>query len=158
MTGLPHLKIALFSLTTLLALTACEQAGEPPTGPPAPPARIQRHQGAYDPGSLSPSLFVGGRRPAERKAPLLSPRVPFESRAEKRKPKGKPSPLANGSFELNGGVSTNQLTDWTVVDNSVFLGSWWVQQGSGSPLNGFTVGSPTDGNFAAMSDQVGPGL
>src|SRR5262249_28493256 len=74
MTGLPHLKIALFSLTTLLALTACEQAGEPPTGPPAPPARIQRHQGAYDPGSLSPSLFVGGRRPAERKAHFY-PRV-----------------------------------------------------------------------------------
>jgi len=42
MTGLPHSKITLFSLTTFLALTACEQAGEPPTGPQAPAARIQR--------------------------------------------------------------------------------------------------------------------
>jgi len=158
MTGLPHLKIALFSLTTLLALTACEQAGETPTAPTAPLGRIQRQQGAYDLSSLSPSLFVGGRRPAERRAPLLFQRAPFESQSAKKKPKGKPSPLANGSFELNGGLSTNQFTDWTVFDTTVFSGSWLVQQGSGSPLNGFTVGSPTDGDFAAMTDQFGPGL
>jgi hypothetical protein len=149
----PRPKITLVSLTTALVLAACEQASEPPT---APPARAERVAGAYDLGSLSPSLFVG-RRPAQRQVPPLSPGATPAPRAA-QKPKGKPSPLANGSFELNAGVSTNQVTDWTVVDNNAFSGSWWVQQGNGSPLNFFKVDPPTDGSFAAMTDQFGPGL
>jgi hypothetical protein len=75
-----------------------------------------------------------------------------------KKPKGKPAPLANGSFELNGGVGTTELDDWQVVSSGLGFGSWWAQAGEASSLNGFLVEPPTDGSFAAMVDQSGPGL
>ncbi|MEJ7809525.1 MAG: hypothetical protein WKG32_03825 [Gemmatimonadaceae bacterium] len=68
-------------------------------------------------------------------------------------------PIVNGSFEVNGGVGTRIFAGWTVVDlpGSAVPGSWFVQRGTASPLNSFLVASPTDGLFAAMTDQNGPG-
>jgi hypothetical protein len=69
----------------------------------------------------------------------------------------KPSPLVNGSFELNDGLGSNVFTGWTVVDLAGSSGSWFVQSGNASPLTGFVVQPPTDGSFAAMTDQFNPG-
>lgn len=148
----PHQR-SLFqaSLAALLLLAACDESGEPPTAPPTPG---ERNQGGYDIGSLSPSMFARAPRPASRIAPSAGA---VATRAPK-KPTGKPSPLANGSFELNTGEGSNQLTDWTVIDNSSWPGSWWAQTGNASPFNGFVVDPPTDGRMAAMTDQIGPGL
>ena len=58
--------------------------------------------------------------------------------------------LTNGSFESG-------LTGWTVVDQADGSGSWFSQTGTLSPLNGFVVAAPTEGTFAAMTDQGGQG-
>jgi len=65
--------------------------------------------------------------------------------------------VTNGGFETNGGAGTSTFTGWTVVDQTGGSGSWFVQTGTGSPLNGFTTPAPTEGAFAAMTDQTGPG-
>lgn len=65
--------------------------------------------------------------------------------------------VTNGGFETNGGAGTSTFTGWTVVDQTGGSGSWFVQTGTGSPLNGFTTPAPTEGAFAAMTDQGGPG-
>lgn len=65
--------------------------------------------------------------------------------------------VTNGGFETNGGAGTNTFTGWTVVDQANGSGSWFVQTGTGSPQNAFTVPAPTEGAFAAMTDQGGPG-
>lgn len=86
-----------------------------------------------------------------------SPEMRVTGAPSARRGAGKPSPLFNGSFELNGGVVTNEFTGWTEVDLPNSSGSWLVQTGNTSPLNGFEVDHPTDGSFAAMTDQFGPG-
>jgi hypothetical protein len=58
--------------------------------------------------------------------------------------------IVNGSFEAG-------FTGWTEVDQAGGSGSFFVQSGTGSPLNGFTVPAPPQGIFAAMTDQTGPG-
>jgi hypothetical protein len=58
--------------------------------------------------------------------------------------------LTNGGFESG-------LTTWTVLDQTGGSGSWFSQSGTLSPIVGFTVPNPPDGNFAAMTDQTGPG-
>ncbi|MES2260537.1 MAG: PEP-CTERM sorting domain-containing protein [Pseudomonadota bacterium] len=59
--------------------------------------------------------------------------------------------LINGGFELG-------FTGWTVTDQAGSGGTWLIQSGTGSPINGFPVQPPPEGNFAAMTDQVnGPG-
>jgi hypothetical protein len=65
--------------------------------------------------------------------------------------------VLNGGFESNGGVGTNVFADWTVENLFGGFGDWLVQTGSTSPLNGFPVDPPPEGNFAAMTDQTGPG-
>ncbi len=78
-------------------------------------------------------------------------------------PRGPIELLVNGSFEDNGGVGTNILDNWTVVNlnggtsGNPGFGDWYAQTGNGSPINGFPVDPPTDGNFAAMTDTGGPG-
>jgi hypothetical protein len=138
------------AFASLLLLAACDETGESPTGPSV---RRSEDKGTYDASSLPRSLFSPSSGLAPRRAPLAT----GMSAAATANPRGKPSPLANGSFELNGGPGTNQLTEWTVVDNG-FTGSWWVQHSTGSPFNSFMVEQPTDGGFAAMTDQTGPGL
>lgn len=65
--------------------------------------------------------------------------------------------LINGGFELNGGAGTSVLTGWTVNNwDSNAGGSWYAQTGNLSPVNGFPVQPPPQGNFAAMTDGTGP--
>jgi cysteine-rich repeat protein len=62
--------------------------------------------------------------------------------------------VVNGGFEADDG----SLSGWAVVDRTQDnVGSWFVQQGTVSPLNGFVVAPPSEGVAAAMSDQTGPG-
>jgi hypothetical protein len=65
--------------------------------------------------------------------------------------------ILNGSFESNGGVGTSTFSNWTATDLAGGTGSWFVQTGTGSPLNNFSVPAPPNGAFAAMTDQGGPG-
>jgi hypothetical protein len=57
----------------------------------------------------------------------------------------------------NGGFETGSLSGWTNQDQVGGSGSWFIQSGTGSPLNGFSVQAPPGGTFAAMTDQSGPG-
>lgn len=65
--------------------------------------------------------------------------------------------IQNGSFETNDGPESNVFANWTVVDQSGSAGSWYVQSSSNSPINGNEVSSPPHLDFAAMTDQGGPG-
>lgn len=58
--------------------------------------------------------------------------------------------VSNGSFESG-------LASWTRVDQLGSEGTFSLQTGSASPLNGIPVPPPTDGTFAAMTDSTGPG-
>jgi hypothetical protein len=78
--------------------------------------------------------------------------VPPVARARAGGPKAGSS-LANGSFEANDGNTS--LTDWGTW--SVGDGSWLAQSGTESPISFFTVPPPPDGEWAAMTDQSGPG-
>ena len=71
-------------------------------------------------------------------------------------------PLANGSFEQNGGVASDAFATWTVSVAPGSSGSWYVQAGTANPL--FPTGTadsglppPPDGAFAAMTDENGRG-
>jgi hypothetical protein len=63
------------------------------------------------------------------------------------------SVIQNGGFEENPGT----LTSWTVNDQAGGIGSWFVQTGTGSPINNFPVEAPPEGIQAAMTDTNGPG-
>jgi hypothetical protein len=58
--------------------------------------------------------------------------------------------LTNGGFEAG-------VAGWTLFDQAGGSGSFFVQSGTGSPLNGFGVPAPPQGTNAAMTDQGGPG-
>src|SRR6476661_581870 len=59
----------------------------------------------------------------------------------------------------NGGFETGDFTGWTVVTQGT--GNWFVYTGTTAPLTGVPLGSsispPPEGNFAAVSDEIGPG-
>jgi hypothetical protein len=134
-------------LTGLLALAACEESAQAPSE--VQDDRI-RANAPYDLSRLSAALFA--HPPADRTRGWR-----HATPAARSKP-GKPAPLVNGSFERNGGELSNAFPGWTVVDPfGGDAGSWLVQTGIGSPLAGFRVRRPTDGDFAAMVDQFGPG-
>ena len=61
--------------------------------------------------------------------------------------------ITNGGFEAGGG----SLAGWTVTDQTGGSGSWYLQSGTVSPLNGFPVAAPPEATHAAMTDQGGPG-
>lgn len=63
--------------------------------------------------------------------------------------------VSNGGFETNGGAGTADLTDWTIVNQG--NGSWYAQTGTSSPTRGVAVQAPTEGSFAAMTDQSSTG-
>lgn len=63
----------------------------------------------------------------------------------------------NGSNLITNGGFEADLTGWSQFDNNINAGSWFTQSGVGSPLNGFPVAAPPEGDQAAMSDQDGPG-
>jgi hypothetical protein len=63
--------------------------------------------------------------------------------------------LTNGDFESG-------LTGWTpIAINQMNIGGgtggWFLQSGTGSPLNGLAVPAPPSPTHAAMTDQTGPG-
>lgn len=61
--------------------------------------------------------------------------------------------VVNGSFEINGGLNSTTFAGWQIFNSG--NGKWYAQ--SGTNLMGFGVAAPTDGNFAAMVTQSGPG-
>jgi len=65
--------------------------------------------------------------------------------------------ITNGGFETNGGAGSNVFAGWTVDDQAGGSGTWYVQTGTNAPVNAFTVPAPPEGNFAAMTDAMGPG-
>ena len=58
--------------------------------------------------------------------------------------------IVNGGFELG-------FASWIHVDSLGSDGSFFVQSGTASPLNGDPVPAPPGGTNAAMSDAQGPG-
>ncbi|MED5620195.1 PEP-CTERM sorting domain-containing protein [Ideonella sp. BN130291] len=58
--------------------------------------------------------------------------------------------IVNGGFEAG-------LTGWTVVDQLGSEGTFFVQAGTTSPVNGASVPAPPQGVQAAMTDAAGPG-
>ena len=64
--------------------------------------------------------------------------------------------IVNGGFESNGGSGTSTFTGWTVTSEAGSGGSWYVQSGTASPLNGFPVPTPPEGSYAAMTDSMNP--
>ncbi len=73
--------------------------------------------------------------------------------------------LASGTqaaFTTNGGFESGDFTGWTAENlpgpgGGAPLGSWFVYSGTTSPLSGFPIEAPPEGNFAATKDQTGPG-
>lgn len=65
---------------------------------------------------------------------------------------------ANATAELivNGGFEAG-FTGWTRVDQAGGSGTFHLQTGTASPVNGFPVPAPPQGTQAAMSDGDGPG-
>jgi hypothetical protein len=139
-----HRAPPLAVLAGLIALTSCDEFTQESS---RSPDNLESRTGAY-------------LRPPAGAAPRwlrTNPEMRITRRPTAGRGTGKPSPLTNGSFELNGGVATNEFTGWTEVDLPNSSGSWLVQTGETSPLNGAQVEQPTDGGFAAMTDQFGPG-
>ncbi len=62
--------------------------------------------------------------------------------------------VATGNALVNGGFE-NQFAGWGTAQ--VGSGDWFIQSGTGSPINGFGVAPPFEGASAAMTDQSGPG-
>jgi hypothetical protein len=65
------------------------------------------------------------------------------------------SPHAQASLTSNGGFE-GAFTAWTVATEAGSGGGWYVQTGTSSPLNGFSVPAPPQGSYAAMTDSQGP--
>jgi len=66
---------------------------------------------------------------------------------------------AGAATIVNGGFESGDLTGWSQSNNpSEDAGRWFAYTGTESPLNPGTVQAPPEGNFAAISDQLGPGV
>ncbi|MEO7368440.1 MAG: hypothetical protein ABIZ36_10810, partial [Gemmatimonadaceae bacterium] len=64
---------------------------------------------------------------------------------------GSTNVITNGSFET-------AFSGWTVYNEALGSGDWYAQTGTLSPLTNFySVPAPTNGTYAAMTDQYGPG-
>jgi hypothetical protein len=76
-------------------------------------------------------------------------------------------PVSNGSTDSdvsvtaigvpNGGFETSNFNNWNVANQRRGSGDWFVYSGTESPLSGFNIAAPPQGNFAATTDQEGPG-
>ena len=151
--------LSLFGASALAALAfgACDDHAPAPLEP-GPAASVAAR--TYDLSRVPRSRIA--HAPADAlPRPSAAAVSAIEAARAKRKGGKKPAPLTNGSFELNGGVGTSLFTGWTVVDIP-FLGnppsgSWVAQSGTFAPLTGISTSAPTDGSFAAMTDQFGPG-
>ncbi len=63
---------------------------------------------------------------------------------------------ASASLVANGGFESG-FASWTLADQLGSEGTFAVQSGTSSPLNGFAVPAPPQGSQAAMTDSYGPG-
>ena len=127
------------SLLGILAVGACDN---PPT---APAVADQAATRGYDRSAYVEASAIKWHRSAAAIASM--------SDANAISTLGSPNVIVNGSFEDSGG----SLTGWTVFNQAGGSGDWFVQTGTASPLNGFTVAAPTDGAHAAMTDQQAEG-
>jgi hypothetical protein len=57
----------------------------------------------------------------------------------------------------NGDFETGDFQHWNVANQPGGEGDWFVYSGTESPLSGFNIAAPPQGNFAATTDQGGPG-
>jgi hypothetical protein len=66
---------------------------------------------------------------------------------------------ARADLLTNGGFETGTFAGWTIANQTgSFPGSnWFIQTGTASPVNGFSVPAPPQGTHAAMADQGGSG-
>jgi hypothetical protein len=149
----------LAGLAAGLVLLGCERLSDAPTEPKADAesrANVQPQANnasrSYDLSRVPKKFFAAPGTRAPRgfgASPGLS-----ASMLEALAPSSR---VVNGSFEINGGVGSNMFAGWTVVDFPEGSGSWFVQTDAASPLNGFIAFTPPGGQFAAMTDQSGPG-
>jgi hypothetical protein len=63
---------------------------------------------------------------------------------------------ARASLILNGGFESG-LAGWTTADQIGSDGTFFLQTGTSSPVNGFPVPPSPEGSFAAMTDAEAPG-
>ena len=129
-------RLVFLSVAAVLA-TACDDTpADPPIAVPA----------GYTSSVASPYVDLGHHPPGAT-SPLLG-----------RAPSAKPSSNAilNGSFEENDGPGSTSFSDWGTYNEGD--GAVFAQTGTDSPLSGFEVPAPPEGEFAAMTDQFGPGL
>jgi hypothetical protein len=64
--------------------------------------------------------------------------------------------LAGSSFK-NGGFETGDFTEWTTDTTPGSDGQWFVSNKRFTPINGFGWKGPVEKEFAAVTDQTGPG-
>jgi len=157
---------APFRLPTIAAVAsalalACGPSSDQPTGPgldAAPGAGVQPQvvdaSRRYDLSKVPARFFAapGDRLPRGYGAsPALTQRELDALALSTR--------VVNGGFERNGGVGSSDFAGWTTVNftDTVNFGGWLVQAGTASPLVGFIAFVPPAGEFAAMTDQFGPG-
>src|SRR5829696_9608242 len=57
----------------------------------------------------------------------------------------------------NGDFETGDFTHWNGANQISGSGDWFVYSGTTSPLSGFNIAAPPQGNFAATTDQQNPG-
>jgi hypothetical protein len=57
----------------------------------------------------------------------------------------------------NGGFETGNFSRWQRANQSGGSGNWFVYSGTTTPLSFSTIAAPPQGNFAATTDQDGPG-
>jgi hypothetical protein len=57
----------------------------------------------------------------------------------------------------NGGFETGDFTHWNGANQISGSSDWFVYEGTESPLSGFRIAAPPQGNFAATTDQENPG-
>jgi hypothetical protein len=65
-------------------------------------------------------------------------------------------PVAAAPLIMNGGFELG-FTGWTVLNAPGSDGSFFLQTGTASPVNGLSVPPPPGGSTAAMTDAEGPG-
>lgn len=125
------------------------------------------HPRLYGSGAVVSIMLVAaiGLAPPAGAAPydpaLRRPNRQFPAAAQEPAAAVAGNQLLNPSFEMNGGAGSTTFADWTLFNNNLSNGSFFVQTGTNAPFatgSGATVPPPPDGNFAAMSDQEGPGL
>lgn len=66
------------------------------------------------------------------------------------------TPAQASTITLNGGFEAG-FTGWTRIDQLGSDGTFFLQSGTSSPVNGFAVPAPPEGTTAAMTDAGAPG-